>query len=81
MADWIVAGIGHEGYPIMIHGLNPWNFEWQQVDPDPVELPHPAHPLEKHRFWVYEIELQGKSVRFAAGELSVNVWGFYVPGK
>jgi hypothetical protein len=29
--------------------------------------------------WLYEIDNAGKKIVFAAGELSANVWGFYVP--
>jgi hypothetical protein len=28
---------------------------------------------------VYEIKAGGEDIRFAAGELSANVWGFYIP--
>jgi hypothetical protein len=28
---------------------------------------------------VYQIKTGGRDIRFAAGELSANVWGFYVP--
>jgi hypothetical protein len=49
------------------------------VQDEPVELPHPAYPNQRHRMSVYEIESGGRRIRFAAGELSANVWGFYVP--
>jgi hypothetical protein len=29
--------------------------------------------------WVYELRSGGKTVKFAAGEFSNGVWGFYVP--
>jgi hypothetical protein len=79
MQNWQAAGIVAEGDPIMVGGLNPWSFEWRRVQEEPVELPHPAYPNQRHRMWVYEIESGGRRVRFAAGELSASVWGFYVP--
>jgi hypothetical protein len=79
MTKWAVIGVTLEGDPININGLNPWEFEWRSVDAAPVELPHPSYPSQLHRMWIYEINGKEKRVRFAAGELSANVWGFYVP--
>ena len=79
MHDWTAVGIVVEGDPISIGGVNPWSFEWHRVQDEPVELPHPAYPRQGHRMWVYEVESDGRKVRFATGELSADVWGFYVP--
>jgi hypothetical protein len=79
MHEWSAVGVVVEGNPITVGGLNPWDFEWRQVQHDAVELPHPAYPNQRHRMWVYEITDGARQVRFAAGELSANVWGFYVP--
>ena len=32
-----------------------------------------------YEFDVYEIDVEGRRVRFAAGEFSNGIWGFYVP--
>jgi hypothetical protein len=79
MSGFEVAGIVIEGHPIVVRGLNPWQHEWHRLSDEPVELPHPAYPSERHKMWLYEIHKGNKRVKFAAGELSVNVWGFYVP--
>lgn len=79
MTQWKPVGVVVEGEPILIDGLNPWQFAWREVQKEPVELPHPAYPGQRHKMWIYEIEAGGGRVRFAAGELSANVWGFYVP--
>ena len=79
MQNWTAVGIVVERDPIMVGGLDPWAFEWREVQAEPVELPHPAYPHQRHQMWVYEIESDGRRVRFATGELSANVWGFYVP--
>ena len=79
MLDWRAIGVVTEGNAIAVGGLNPWDFEWRQVRDEPIELPHPDYPNQRQRVWVYEIESSGRKVRFAAGELSANVWGFYVP--
>ena len=81
MDRWAVLGIVSEGQPIYIGGLNLWEHEWQQVERDPIPLPHPQYRLEMHQMRVYKIEGSVKQVRFAAGELSAGVWGFYVPAK
>ena len=76
---WQAIGVVTEGDRIDIGGLNPWQFEWRQVRDEPVELPHPSYPRQRHRMSVYEIGGPRHRVRFAAGEVSANVWAFYVP--
>ena len=76
---WIAVGVVLEGDPVNVGGLNPWGLEWHSLESNPIELPHPSYPNQRHLIWVYEIRSGAKAVRFAAGELSANVWGFYVP--
>jgi len=78
MDEWKSCGVVIEGQPIDVGGINPWSSHWVSRRQPPVELPHPAHPNQRHKMWVYEIEDAGKKVVFAAAELSANVWGFYV---
>jgi hypothetical protein len=81
MTDWAVKHIGFECDGLEIGGLNVWEKEWRQIgDCAHVDLPHPAHPNEIHRYWIYEIGDEASPVRFASGELSPGVYGFYVPG-
>ncbi len=81
MAEWTIIGVVVEGQPISVAGINLWEFDWHRTEADYVELPHPQHPSELHRMWIHEIEADGKTVKFAAGELSANVWGSYVPAS
>ena len=76
---WRAIGVVIEEQPIRIHGLNVWDYTWTRLPDAPVELPHPSYPSQLHVMDVYEITANGNHVRFAAGELSANVWGFYVP--
>jgi len=76
---WRAIGVVIEEQPIRIHGLNVWDFAWTRLPDPPVELFHPSYPSQLHVMDVYEITANGNRVRFAAGELSANVWGFYVP--
>ena len=79
MNGWKTVGVVIEGHPMLIGGLNVWDHDWNRVQGPPLELPHPSYPSQVHSMSVYEIRDGGECVRFAAGELSANVWGFYVP--
>lgn len=78
MREWEAVGVVTEGEPIVIGGLNPWDFKWRAVRTEPLDLPHPSYPHQSHSVTVYEITNGDQRVRFAAGELSPNVYGFYV---
>ncbi len=79
MAHWRNVGIVIDDQPIRVDGLNPWQHEWKTTDQPDIELPHPSYPNQLHRMSIYEITNGTKTVVFAAGELSANVWGFFVP--
>jgi hypothetical protein len=78
-AGWIPVGVVPEVLPLLIAGLNVWDHKWVKLRDPVLQLPHPSYPSQRHRMWTYEITHGGKIVRFAAGELSAGVWGFYVP--
>jgi hypothetical protein len=78
-AGWRVAHIGFEDDGLIINDVEVWKQPWRSVDARPVELPHPAHPRQVHRYAIHEIGDASRAVRFAACELSNGVWGFYVP--
>ena len=76
--NWKAVGVVAEGELLEISGVNVWSQEWDSLN-EPLELPHPIYPSEHLRhFVVYRIPGPGKRIVFAAGELSPNVWGFYV---
>jgi hypothetical protein len=79
MNEWKSVGVVVEGQPIRIAGLNVWEHAWNRVEQPRLELPHRSYPSQRHAMTVYEIAAGGEPIRFAAGELSANVWGFYVP--
>ena len=74
---WSAGKVASEGQHVIVGGINPWNHDWIRLDEPPVELPHPAHARQQHRFWLYRIDADNREIVFAAGELSANVWGFY----
>jgi hypothetical protein len=79
MSGWRDVHIGAEGDGVTIDGVALWQQEWRRIGADPLELPHPDHPSQHHRCNIYEAGSIDDPVRFAAGELSNGVWGFYVP--
>jgi hypothetical protein len=79
MIDWRHVGIVMDGQSILVDGLNPWAHEWKPTDDRAFEVPHPSYPDQRHWMYIYEIIHGTKTITFAAGELSANVWSFYVP--
>jgi hypothetical protein len=78
MTAWQYTHIGIGGDYATIHGLRVWKHKWRQVSTETVALPHPTHPTQIHDYRIYEIGDSLRPVRFAAAELSNNVWGFYI---
>jgi hypothetical protein len=78
MTNWVCTHIGFEADEIRIGGLEVWKHKWRNTG-DNIQLPHPQHQHQIHTYRVYEMGDCGTVVRFAATELSVGVWGFYVP--
>ncbi len=77
---WKFVAILTEGEPLSIQGHNPWPVAWHSVPVPPITVAHPSYPNQRHQMWVYDLE-SSPPVRFAAGEYSNGVWGFYVPAK
>lgn len=76
---WKAVGVVAEGNPINIGGANPWKLSWRGAQDAAVDLPHPSHPSQSHKLRVYSTQVGERVVEFAAGEVSANVWAFYVP--
>lgn len=75
LSSWRARHIGFERDGLILDGLDVWGSTWHRLGAARVELPHPAHPQELHRFEIYEAG--PRSRQFAATELSNGVWGFY----
>ncbi|MFN4001519.1 hypothetical protein [Microcella sp.] len=78
--DWTPVGVVFENHPIEIDGVNPWQQSWQSTGAI-AYVRHPAHPTQVHDVSVYDMQVEGRTIRFAAGELSNGVWGFYRPWR
>jgi hypothetical protein len=79
VTGWREVAIGFSSDEIRIGGINVWAEEWRPIKIAPVMLPHPAYLKQFHSYQIYEIGDAEHPIRFAASELSNNVWGFYVP--
>ena len=76
---WRDVHVGFEGDGVRIGGLEVWTQAWRPVGSASLILWHPAYPQQRHTMQVYEIGDPAAPVRFATGELSNGVWGFFVP--
>ena len=79
IAGWREAHIGFENDGLTIDGLAIWKHPCRCASAQPVDLPHPAHLQQTHRYNIHDVGDAGNPVRFAACELSSGVWGFHVP--
>ena len=79
MTDWRAVHVGFERDGLRLDGVSVWDKRWREVTREPLTLPHPAYPQQRHSFWIYEVGDPAHPVRFATGELSNGVWGFYLP--
>ena len=59
-----------------LFGVNIFQYRWRDCREKAVVI-DPHYGTEKV-FHVYEVEINGKIHRFAAGEFSNCVWGFYL---
>ena len=76
---WKNVSIGFQSDFISLDGLNPWRLNWHELEEPPITVAHPSYPQQRHAMWVYELRGENKTVKFAAGEFSNGVWGFYIP--
>ncbi|MBC8067583.1 MAG: hypothetical protein IAG13_04545 [Deltaproteobacteria bacterium] len=68
-----------EGDPVGLDAVDPWRLQWHALAEPAIVVAHPSWPSQRHRLPVYELRTPEQTLRFAAGELSAGVWGFYVP--
>jgi len=74
--DWRYVGHCVEGEQFLIDGVDISDHIWHPTDESPVEVEDPLNH-EPYSFDIWEVESNGRHIRFAAGEFSNCVWGFY----
>lgn len=60
-----------------LFGVNIFRFPWRDCG-EVADVTDPHHGTKK-RFRVYEVTIEGQPRRFAAGEFSQGIFGFYLP--
>ena len=78
-AVWKFVGVNTDEREFLINGLNVYKFDWEPVADEAAEV---RDPLWSQRFTlqVWTVTDGERTVKFAAGEFSNGVFGFYVPG-
>lgn len=76
---WVYAGHSAQSSPFVMGKVGVWKHPWRRSDEPLVAVRDPFLCGQAFLFSVHVIEAGSGVVRFAAGEFSNGVWGFYVP--
>ncbi len=74
---WQFSGVASDTRAFLIKGLDVWAFQWWE-EGEVAEVEDPLYG-QPHTFAVYTVTDGTQTVKFAAGEFSAGVWGFYLP--
>jgi hypothetical protein len=74
---WKFAGAVGDGEEFKINGVNVWSQKWAPVKGEFADVKDPSYKQD-FRFEVYTINNGAVAIKFAAGEFSNCIWGFYV---
>lgn len=66
-----------DGEVLIIDGINVWDHQWIDLRLT-LTIKDPIYG-QTHAFSIYEITGPETTIRFAAGEFSNLIWGFYLP--
>jgi hypothetical protein len=73
---WRYVGRCVEGQQFLIDGVDVSDRKWRSTSEPDIEVEDPlCH--QPYNFNIWEVESDGRLVRFAAGEFSNCIWGFY----
>ena len=75
MKMWQHEITGVDGNSILF-GVNIFDFEWTRTG-EKIDIVDPLYG-QKYRFPVYKVFIREREYKFAAGEFSNSVFGFYV---
>ena len=73
--DWRFTASSVDGQSLLIDGIDVWKYDWQDTK-ERVVVTDPSYHQE-FTFYVFQIHHEGRTLRFAAGEFSNCIWGFY----
>lgn len=77
MPTWRFVGSCFDGAPFAIAGIDVWR-SWSPTGERTV-VTDPLYPWQTHEFPIYTMSDNGRTVVFAAGEVSNTVWAFFIP--
>lgn len=72
---WKYAATGTEGNAILF-GVNIFDYKWSNIN-ESIKIHDPLYKQE-HIFKIYQVIINNQEYKFAAGEFSNGVWGFYI---
>ena len=76
--NWKFLKAISEGQALQIDGVDVWPYEkWEAEKGAVAEVKDPIYKQD-FKFTVYRVQSGEYSIRFAAGEFSNGIWGFYV---
>jgi hypothetical protein len=78
--NWKLVGVVPEGKELRIDGVNVWSQKWTPVKGEFAEVIDPSYH-QTFRFNIYTIKNGEAEIKFAAGEFSNMVYGFYVDNE
>ncbi len=73
--NWKFSKTVKEGEPYLIQNVNIWGKQWKKTG-EKINVKDPLYN-QNYIFNVYEINEEGKNIKFSAGEFSNNIWGIY----
>ena len=76
---WKFIGHCFDSDPFEIEGIDVWR-DWHATG-ERMDGSDPLYPWQQYNFPVYTMTDGVKTVEFAAGEMSNNVWGFFQKKK
>ena len=77
--DWKFYSVVTGGEYLEIEGTDIWMCKWNQLNVGTLDVPHPSYPRQLHTLWINYVENSDRCILFGAGELSNDVWCFYLP--
>ena len=72
---WKIETYGEEG-KVEFYGVNIFDYQWKATGKK-AAVKDPRYKQD-FSFNVYTVDIDGNEIKFAAGEFSPYVWGFFV---
>lgn len=78
MTTWRYVGSCADGEPFALAGTDVWSVAWTPCQGGKATVRDPLYQ-QRFEFPVYDLPTRAGPLRFAAGEFSNGIWGFYRP--